>query len=73
MSWRQHRAFSVAFFVLMFTGATVFYVVLLRQFGALPDVRKNREEIIELQAKVDSLRDDLHRLERSSRGQGTDR
>ena len=57
----------------MFTGATVFYVVLLRQFGALPDVRQNREEIIELQAKVDSLRDDLHILERSSRGQGTDR
>jgi hypothetical protein len=56
MTWKQHRILSIAWFIAAIVGTSVFYIVLLRQFGALPAVRENAAEIHSLRSSVDSLR-----------------
>ena len=56
MTHQTHQRASILVFFVAMLVSVVFYVILLRNFGALPEVRKNRERIEVLTAKVDSLR-----------------
>lgn len=63
MTNKQHRVWSIVWFVMAILWSSVFYVVLLRQFGALPVVKENGERIEALEAKVDSLRHEVFRVQ----------
>ena len=54
---------SVVWFVAAVFGMSVFYVILLRQFGALPEVRRNAQSILHLEAAVDSLRMEIRHVQ----------
>lgn len=64
MTVQTHRSVSIAVFFVSMLLSVVFYIVLLRNFGALPEVRENEKRIERLTAKVDSLRAEIHRMDR---------
>ena len=55
VTWKEHRSFSVAWFFFAMVATSILYIFLIRSFGALPVARENRENIMRLEAKVDSL------------------
>ena len=53
MTWREHRSWSIAWFALTLVLTSMFYVYLIRQFGALPAVKENAVAIERLGSAVD--------------------
>jgi len=49
------RHVNIWVFALAMLLSSVFYIVLLRQFGALPEIRRNSKMIVALEQKIDSL------------------
>mgnify|MGYP001356902131 CR=1 FL=1 len=63
MTGPTKRNLGFSWFIVMLLGTSIFYVVLLRQFGALPEVRRNANRLLHLEAEVDSLRKEMRRVQ----------
>ena len=59
MTGLAHRRLSFLWFVVALVGTTVFYVVILRQFGALPEVLRNADRLSHLETEIDSMRTEI--------------
>lgn len=61
MTWREHRSWSIMWFCITLVITSIFYIYLLRQFGALPEVRRNADRLSHLEAAIDSMRTEIRR------------